>query len=214
LRKTQLKPNKATMPNILQQRIFFVDDEPKIRQLVSVTLKQAGFKVSCFARAVDCLEQLRTDRCDLLITDVKLPYMSGIELLTGAKRLVPSVPVIVITGYGDIPMAVRAMKGGAADFIEKPLERQTLLSAVELALEQIPVAEPLLHRGITPAEMKVLSLILDGKTNKETAQLLHRSVSTIEVHRKHIMRKLGASNAVDLVKRAAAMGLFSQQEKE
>jgi two-component system response regulator FixJ len=202
------------MTNISKLHIFFVDDEPKVRELVGGTLEQAGFKASCFASAADCLEQLRADKCDLLITDVKLPGMSGIELLTEAKRLAPSLPVLVVTGYGDIPMAVRVMKAGAADFIEKPLERQVLLSAVEFALKQIAPTDPLLRKGLTRAEMRVLYMILDGKTNKETANLLHRSVSTVEVHRKHIMRKLGVDNIVDLVKQATALGLISPQANE
>jgi len=197
---------------ISKQRIFFVDDEPKVRELVEQTLERGGFSVRCFATAVECLEKLRFSSCDLLITDVKLPEMSGIELLTEVKRFIPSLPVLIVTGYGDVPMAVRTMKAGATDFIEKPLKRQVLLSAVEFALKQIKPAEVLLQKKLTRAEMKVLHLILDGKTNKGTAQLLHRSISTIEVHRKHIMRKLGVDNIVDLVKRAAAMGLICPEE--
>lgn len=202
-----------------EQHVFFVDDEQKVRELVGRILEQAGFRVSCFARANDCLEKLRTDRlvvslsnpCDLLVTDVKLPETSGIELLAEVKRLAPSLPVILVTGYGDVPTAVRAMKAGAADFIEKPLEREALLSAVQVALKQAVPADPLLRKSLTRVEMEVLNLILEGKTNKEAANLLHRSVSTIEVHRKHIMRKLGVDNVVDLVKTAIAMRLFDGQ---
>jgi two-component system response regulator FixJ len=197
---------------VSKQRIFFVDDEPKVRELVEQTLERAGFNVRCFAAADDCLEKLRVSNCDLLVTDVRLPEMSGIELLTEVKQFIPSLPVLIVTGYGDVPMAVRAMKAGATDFIEKPLKSQILLSAVEFALKQIKPAEVLLKKKLTRAEIKVLNLILDGKTNKETAQLLHRSISTIEVHRKHIMRKLGVNNIVDLVKRAAAMGLICPEE--
>ncbi len=202
------------MPNIPKQCIFFVDDEPKIQQLVGDTLKKAGFKVSCFAGAADCLEKLRTDRCDLLIADVKLPGMSGLELLAEVKRFFPSLSVVVITGYGDIPMAVRAMKAGAVDFIEKPFEKQTLLSAVKFALEPITATDPLLRRGLTRAEMRVLRLILDGKSNKEAARVLHRSISTVEVHRKHIMRKFGVDNIVDLVKRATSMEIVDPPADE
>ncbi|OHB59215.1 MAG: hypothetical protein A2167_07510 [Planctomycetes bacterium RBG_13_46_10] len=191
--------------------MFFVDDEPKIRELVGETLEKVGFSISCFATAAGCLKQLYANRCDLLITDVKLPAMGGIELLAEVKKFLPSLPVLVITGYGDIPMAVRAMKAGATDFIEKPLKRQVLISAVESALKQVKPAVDVLHKRITRAEMKVLNLILEGKTNKETANLLHRSISTVEVHRKHIMEKLGVDNIVDLVKRAAILGLGDSQ---
>jgi len=197
------------MPNIQKQHIFFVDDEPKVRELVGKSLEQAGFKVRCFSNAVDCLKKLRSDKCDLVITDVKLPKMSGIDLLTKIKCLVPSLPVVLITGFGDIPMAVNAMRAGAADFIEKPLNRETLLSVVKFALQPItPPDDPIFNKGLTHAEMKVFRLILEGKTNKETSNLLHRSIGTIEAHRKHIMRKLGVDNVVDLVRRATSMGLL------
>ena len=194
--------------------IFFVDDEPKIRQLVGDTLKQAGFRVRCFAVASECLEQLRTSKCDLLIADVKLPGMSGLELLAETKRFFPSLSIVVITGYGDIPMAVRAMRAGAADFIEKPLRKQVLLSAVGFVLKPIAPTDPLLRKGLTRVEMSVLRLILDGKTNREMSILLNRSKGTIEVHRKRIMRKLGVNNVVGLVKRAISMGLLDRPPDE
>lgn len=198
------------MIKTLKPHIFFVDDEPKIRELVSETLEEAGFNVSCFATAANCVEQLRTRTCDLLISDVKLPGVNGIRLLAEAKRIDPSLPVVLVTGYGDVPMAVRAIKAGACDFIEKPVNRQGLLWTIEFALKQVSPTHPLLHKRLTHAEMRVLRLILDGNTNKEIGRLLHRSESTVAVHRKHIMRKLGVHNAVDLIKRAAAMGLSSQ----
>src|SRR3972149_3841963 len=101
----------------IKQRIFFVDDEPEVLKMVGRTLEQAGYNVSCFSRAADCIKQLRYQTCDLLITDVKMPEMDGIELLTEAKRIIPLLPVLVITGYGDVPMAVRSLKLGASDFI-------------------------------------------------------------------------------------------------
>jgi len=145
--------------------------------------------------------------CDLLITDVKMPEMDGIELLIEAKRIIPSLSVLVITGYGDIPMAIRALKAGASDFIEKPLDRQSFLLVVESILKRTTLAEPVVGKLLTRTEMKVLRLILDGKSNKKIARLLHRSVRTIEDHRSHIFHKFGVDNLVDLVKRAAEMGL-------
>lgn len=190
-----------------KQRIFFVDDEPKIREAVGETLEELGFEVSCFACAADCLEQLRCRACDVLITDVKMPDTDGIELLTEARHVAPWVPVLLVTGYGDVPMAATAFKAGAVDFIEKPLNRQVLLSAIESVLKRINPSDPLLGKNLTRTEKRVLRLVLDGKTNKETASILRRSVKTIELHRSRIMRKLGVDNAVDLVKRAAVMGL-------
>lgn len=192
----------------MRQHVFFVDNEPNIRKVVSRTLTQIGLKVSCFARAVDCLEQLRSKTCDLLITDVKMPEMDGIELLTKAKRIVPWLHVLVITGYGDIPMAVKAVKAGAADFIEKPLSRHNLVSSVESLLKRNAWAEPMLGKLLTKTEIMVLRFILDGKSNKEIASLRHRAISTIEDHRSKIYKKIGVRNLSDLFKWAAKMGLI------
>jgi two-component system response regulator FixJ len=190
-----------------KKHIFFVDDEPRVRKVVGKTLKRLGTKVSCFASGADCLQNLRSQRCDLLITDVKMPGMDGLELLTEAKHVAPWLAVLVVTGYADIPMAVKAIKMGALNFIEKPLEMQSLLFAVESALAQTDHTNLLVGKGLTRAEIKVLRFILDGYSNKETANILHRSEKTIEVHRNRIMRKFSVNNVVDLVRRAAAMGL-------
>jgi two-component system response regulator FixJ len=192
----------------MPHHIFFVDDEEIVRRAVHSTLAQSGTKVSCFKSATDCLGGLRLQDCDLLITDVKMPVMDGIELIAQAKRIKPHLPVIAVTGYGDIPMAVRALKAGAKDFIEKPLERRNFLAAVDSVLKAGSAPDVLEGRQLTDAETKVLRLILEGHSNKEMAALLHRSVRTIEDHRGHIMRKVGADNIVDLVKRAYRLGLL------
>jgi FixJ family two-component response regulator len=196
-----------------KKHIFFVDDEPKVCKAVRRTLVRTGLKVSCFACAADCLKQLHLDDCDLLITDVKMPGMDGIELLKEAKRIAPWLNVLLITGYGDIPMAVRAMKAGATNFIEKPLDRNGFLSMVQSILERDVSSKQLLDAGLTPAEMKVLRFILDGKSNKEIADLLHRHIRTIEFHRRNIYRKLGADNLLDLIRQAAEIGLLDLPKK-
>ena len=196
------------MTNGVTRHIFFVDDESSIHETVRKTLEGPDTEVSCFVSPHNCLEHLRSKKCDLLITDVRMPRMDGLELIAHAKRIVPWIAVLVVSGYGDIPMAVRALKAGAADFLEKPLTKQGLLSAVESAFEQSAAADPVVGRELTKAERRVLHFILDGKSNRETAQILHRSEKTIEVHRNHIMRKLGVDNIVGLIKRAAAMGLL------
>jgi len=195
------------------KHIFFVDDEPKVREVVGKTLEELGSKVSCFASATDCLEQLGSQRCDLLITDVKMPEMDGMELLAKAKRLAPWMPILVITGYGDIPTAVTAIKAGAVDFIEKPLDKKSYLWKVKSILQQSTFDDSYIGKPLTESEIKVLKLIIDGKSNKEIANLLHRSVRTIEVHRSHLMRKLDVDNVVDLVKRVALMGLVELPAK-
>jgi two-component system response regulator FixJ len=193
--------------NLTEQHIFFVDDEPMVRKVVGRTLEQAGFKVSCFSRAADCLQQLRSRPCDLLITDVKKPGMDGMELLTRVKCIIPSLPVLVVSGYGSIQMAVAALKAGASDFIEKPFNRASFLSAVDFALKGNNRPHPLVNKTLTKTEIKILRLILDGKSNKDIARLRNRSVRTIEDQHHHIMHKLGADNSIDLVKQVAVVRL-------
>ena len=144
----------------------------------------------------------------MLITDVRMPGMDGIELLKKAKRVVPWLQVLVITGYGDVKMAVRAMKAGASDFIEKPLDRTGFLSVVESILEKEASTRALLDVVLTPTEIKVLRFILDGKSNREIAIIRHRNVRTIEFHRRNIYSKLEVKNLLDLIRRVAEMGWF------
>ena len=189
------------------EHIFFVDDEQEVCRAVGRTLKQGGWKITCFTRAAECLKKLSFQRCDLLITDVKMPGMDGISLLTEVKAMLPSLPVLIITGYGDVPTAVAALKAGASDFIEKPLDRHSFLSTVELLLKGTPRIHPQVRKVLTRTEARVLQLILTGKSNKEIAGLRHRSVRTIEDQRRRIMHKLGAENLVDLVKQVAQVRL-------
>ena len=189
-----------------KKHVIFVDDEPQIRKAVEQTLSR-DFDVSCFDSVHNCLDALATTECDLLITDVNMPGISGLELLAKVKRINPALAVLVVTGYGDIPMAVRAMKAGAAEFIEKPLDRETFLRLVRLLIAQSDSIDPLIARKLTVAEKEVLQLVVSGKSNKEIALQQCRSVRTIEHHRKNIMRKLNVSNVVDLVKAASRMHL-------
>ena len=188
--------------------IFFVDDELKVCEVVGRTLEQLGLKVSCFARAADCLVQLRSEVCGLLTTEVKVPAVDGLELLIEAKRINPPLLVLVVSGYGNIAMAVKALKTDVLDFVEKPLDRQIFLSNAERALTRSRPANVPIGKGLTKTETGVLRLILNGKSNKEIAHLLNRSVRTVEVHRSHIMRKLAVDNIVHLVKRSVTMGLL------
>jgi two-component system response regulator FixJ len=196
------------MAEIAKKHIFFLDDERKLCEVVSETLEEFGFGVEHFTRAADCLEKLRSQQvCDLLITDLKMPEMDGIQLLTEAKRLTPWMPVLVITGYGDIPTAVAAIKAGAVDFIEKPLDRESFLRKVNSILRKSPSIHTYTGKPLTDAEKRVLQMVVEGKSNKEIAFLMHRSIRTIEVHRARLMHKLNVDNLIDLIKRAVAMGL-------
>lgn len=192
-------------------RIFFVDDEPTVRLVVRKTLERVGASVTCFTGADDCLACLESTPCDLLITDVKMPGKDGIELLKAVKAKVPWLPVLVVTGYADVPMAVRALKLGAADFIEKPLDREAFLKTVQSLLAQNNAPASGQDHALTKTELRILHLILEGRNNREIALTLHRSPRTIEVHRSHVMRKMGAGNIVELLRRASSMGLFDME---
>ena len=193
--------------------IFFVDDEESMREVVCETLERLDVEVTSFSSARDCLEQLRYKNCNLLITDVKMPDMDGLTLAEEAKRIAPWVEVLVVSGYGDIPMAVRSLKIGAVNFLEKPLGAKNLLAAVKSALTQVPVIDPLVGKELTRAEMRILYYVMSGNSNRQTASILNRSEKTIEVHRNHLMRKLGVDNVVGLVKRAVEMGLGNLSPK-
>ena len=195
------------------KHIFFVDDEPKVREVVGETLEQLEVKVSCFPGGQQCLENFENQKCDLLITDLKMPGMDGLELMQKAKEMAPWLPVLVITGYGDIPVAVRSIKIGAVDFIEKPLEKETFLRKVKSILKNNSINK---YNGkpLTATESKIFRMVIDGKSNREIAELLHRSIRTIEVHRANVMQKFGVENLVDLIKEAVMFGLVEMENNK
>jgi len=192
--------------NLQKAHIFFVDDEPSIRMAVQRALETLGTHVSVFSSAKDCLTELSEQTCDVLVTDLRMDGMDGMSLLHEVKCRFPWVPTIITTGYGNIQQAVAATKAGAVEFIEKPLDRQELLSAIERALEKAVRPEPSLQEGLSHAEIEVLRHVFGGKTTKEMARTLNRSTRTIDAHRRSIMRKFGAKNIVQLIQSAIALG--------
>lgn len=193
--------------------VFFVDDEPKVCRAVARILERIGLKVRHFTGAVDCLKQVSRHPPDLIITDLRMPQMDGVELLTRVKRDMPALPVLMLTGFGDIPTAVRAVKAGAYDFIEKPFSGETLVSAVKSGLGQRMRFKRLKRKRLTTTEMVVLRLIMQGKSSREIARLRSRSIRTVEWHRHNIMRKLGVDNTVDLVRQAISLGFGGKMPK-
>jgi len=192
----------------MQRQIFVIDDDEQVCQAIRRTLEREGWEVTTFSRAADCLNSPRLENCDLVISDVKMPGMDGMKLLDELKHRVPWLPVVMMTAFGDVPMAARAFKKRTVvDFFEKPVKREALLSAVKAAIGRRGPRDPLLGKALSKAERRVLLLLLEGKSNKEAAHMLARSVRTVEVHRGRIMKKLGVDNLVDLVKAAYATGL-------
>lgn len=197
--------------NTKQYDVVFVDDDEGMRKLISEELGRINCNVRCFSNGDDCLKHLAKKECHLLITDVIMPGMDGMDLLSRVRRLAPWVPVMMVSGFADIPMSVRAFKLGAVDFIEKPLDRKAFLHKVKAILKQNDYIDTPASHTLTKTEEKILKLILDGKGNKEVAYILDRAVRTVERHRSNVMRKFGVDNIVDLVKTAALTNIEDVQ---
>ena len=193
-------------------RISLVDDDPCILATAKTMLENVGYECQTFLSAESCLAQFNPRSCDLLVTDVQMPGISGLELLSRTKKAAPWIPIIVITSYADIAMAVQAVKNGAFDFVEKPLEVDKFIELVDLALKHNKLDDSTVGKPLTKTEKIVLKLIIDGMSNRGIAYTLHRSERTVEVHRSHIMRKLNVDNVVDLVKRVASLS-FDETEQ-
>ena len=176
-----------------------------MRTTIADTLGNLGYDVTCFANAKKCLAEVEQTGCNLLISDVKMPGIDGMELLSRIKRIAPWIPVILITGYGSIQMAVYATKIGAAEFIEKPFSRAAFVEKVKATLSRNEYDGQASGFKLTKTEKRVLKLILEGNGNKAIAQKLGCVVRTVEFHRSHIFHKFRVDNAVDLTKKAIAM---------
>jgi FixJ family two-component response regulator len=186
-------------------KIFFVDDEATMRTTIADTLSKLGYEVTCFANAKNCLAEVEQTGCNLLISDVKMPGMDGLELLSRMKRVAPWIPVILITGYGSIQMAVYATKIGAVEFIEKPFSREMFVEKVNSTISRNEYDRQAAGIKLTKTEKRVLKLILEGNGNKAIAQKLGCALRTVEFHRSHIFHKFGVNNAVSLTKKAMVM---------
>ena len=192
--------------------VHIVDDDEAVRQSLAFLLSTAGIPVRVYESATSFLAGLPTLQAGCLITDVRMPDMTGLELLQQLRGRGIKLPVIVITGHGDIPLAVEAMKCGALDFIEKPFDAATVVTRVRDAVEawarraQRGAGGDILsknfpgHDLLTSRERDVLGQIAAGSSNKQAGRELGISPRTIEVHRARIMEKLSAKNAADLVR--------------
>ena len=185
--------------------MFVVEDDPAVGAAVRRALESAGMCVNVFTCAKDCLAALSRHLCDVVITDVRMEGQDGLSLLRDLRHRFPWLQIIVATAYGTVPMAVTAMKAGASDFLQKPLDRQELLSAVKNAMDTVAHSVSFPRDALSYAEVQVLRLFLEGRTSKETATALNRSTRTVEAHRHNIMRKFGVHNAVQLAQKASAL---------
>ena len=189
--------------------VFVVDDDPGIRDSVTWLFQSVGLPVETYASAQDFLDTYVASQPGCLILDVRLPGMGGLDLLEALRRRGATLPVIVVTAFGEVHSAVRAMKGGAIDVMEKPTRDQALLDRVQQALDLDRRTRASLatraeaaarYARLTPREVEVLRLIIAGKANKVIASELTRSPKTVEAHRAAIMRKLGVHSIAELVR--------------
>ncbi len=191
--------------------VFVIDDDESIREALKSLIRSVGLSVETFASAHEFLQRQRQDVPACLILDVRMPGLSGLDLQRELTEANIHVPIIFITGHGDIPMSVRAMKAGAVEFLTKPFRDQDLLDAIQQALERDRLArsqradnEELLHRyqSLTPRETEVFGLVVKGLLNKQIALQLGTSEITIKLHRRQVMEKMHADSLADLVRMA------------
>lgn len=196
--------------------VYVVDDEPAIRHSLELLLRSVGLQAAVFASGTAFLDAYSPQLDGCLIVDVRMPGMSGLELQEALAARGAMLPVILITGHGDISMAVRAMKAGATDFIEKPFNEQVLLDAVHRALARRKQTDALgagraeidaRVAALTPREREVFLLVAEGRPNKVVATRLGLSTRTVEVHRAKVMEKMQARSLADLVRMAITCDL-------
>lgn len=184
--------------------VFLVDDNDEFRESTRWLLEDAGFVVSDFASGADLLREL--DRTPAppacIVSDVRMPQMSGIELQHELKRRNVELPLIFVTAHADVPLAVEAMRNGAANFIEKPFDPLMLVHALRTVTDRTTAspANAAAIEKLTPRERQVLELVVAGKLNKTIADVLGISIKTVELHRSNLMQKLGARNVAEVIR--------------
>jgi FixJ family two-component response regulator len=189
-------------------RVHIVDDDEAMRDSLKWLLESRGLEVELYASAEEFLKVFDANFCGCLVLDVRMPGMSGPDLHELLQTRASTLPVIFITGHGDVPMAVSALKKGAADFIEKPFNDQDMIGLIEACMKQdreaaakraesASVAQR--RDSLTQREQEVLALVVAGKLNKQIADELGISIKTVEVHRSRVMQKMGANSVAELV---------------
>ena len=203
-----------------ESTVYLVDDDPQVRETLQRLLRSEGYKVALFPSAERFLESTDPGHPGCVLVDVRMPGMSGLELLRTMRDQDRSAPVIILTGYGDVPTAVRAMEGGASGFVEKPFNIQELMNRVRDALaedaeirrEKSRRAEARAHAAqLTRREREVMRLVVAGEGSKQIAAELKVSMRTVEVHRRSIMKKMGVESLAELVSLAVEHRLCEAQ---
>jgi FixJ family two-component response regulator len=196
--------------------VFIVDDDPSMRRSLTNLLRTVGLQVEALGSAQEMLRCKLPDQPSCMVLDIRLPGLSGLDLQVDLAKAKVNIPIIFITGHGDIPMTVRAMKGGAVDFLTKPFRDQDLLDAVAAAIERDRKRREseksladlrALFETLTPREREVLALVASGLMNKQVAAELGLAEITVKLYRGQIMRKMRARSLADLVRMAETLGV-------
>ncbi len=196
--------------------VFVVEDDASMCRALANLFQSVGLEVEVFGSASEMLQSKLPDVASCLVLDVRLPGLSGLDFQTDLARANIRIPIIFMTGHGDIPMSVRAMKGGAVDFLAKPFRDQDMLDAVVTAIERdrkrreadkIVADLQALFETLSTREREVLALVSTGLMNKQIAAELGLAEITVKIHRGHIMRKMGAKSLADLLRRAETLGI-------
>jgi FixJ family two-component response regulator len=196
--------------------VFVVDDDPSMRQALANLFRSVGLRAEVFGSARELLESELPDVASCLVLDIRLPGPSGLDFQAELAKANIQIPIIFMTGHGDIPMTVKAMKAGAIDFLTKPFRDQDMLDAVATAIErdrtrrkdQKAVAElRAVFETLTTRERDVFALVASGLMNKQIAAEIGLAEITVKIHRGHLMRKMGARSLADLVRMAEMLGV-------
>jgi FixJ family two-component response regulator len=196
--------------------VFVIDDDASMRRALTNLFQSVGLAVEVFGSASEMLQSKLPDVASCLVLDIRLPGLSGLDFQTELAKASIHIPIIFMTGHGDIPMSVRAMKGGAIDFLTKPFRDQDMLDAVVTAIERdrkrrevekVVANLNALFETLTPREREILALVASGLMNKQVAAELGLAEITVKIHRGHIMKKMGARSLADLVRKAEMLGI-------
>ena len=211
-----MKPEMALAKSVETPVVFVVDDDISVRESLQALIDWAGWRTETFESAQDFLERPRSPVPSCLVLDVSLPDVNGLELQKLIATDRAEMPIIFITGHGDIPMSVQAMKAGAIDFLTKPVRDQDILDAVQAAIERDRKRRDLnktvstvksRFESLSSRERDVLSLVTSGLMNKQVAAQLGLAEITVKIYRGQIMRKMGAKSLADLVRMSEALGI-------
>jgi len=210
-------PKGSNGPELVPEPIvFIIDDDASVRRALMNLFQSVGLQVEAFGSAPELLQNRLPDVPSCLVLDIRLPGLSGLDLQTELAKAGIHIPIIFITGYGDIPMSVRAMKGGAIDFLTKPVRDQDLLDAVRAAIERDRKRREIeksiadlraLFETLSSREREVLALVASGLMNKQVAAELGLAEITVKIYRGHIMKKMGAKSLADLIGMTKMLGI-------